>query len=146
MGGPAAGATRPCSSSMVGMRQSVWPANPAPALRCTSQSQIVVPLALDALEGVADPTLTISVRAAGEADARRIEVTVRDNGAGMDEATRARAFEPFFTTKPIGRGTGLGLSIAFGAVQSHGGSIDIESAGGEGTSVVVRLPLADRPR
>ncbi|MBX3023660.1 GAF domain-containing protein [bacterium] len=102
--------------------------------------------ALDALEGVADPTLTISVRAAGEADARRIEVTVRDNGAGMDEATRARAFEPFFTTKPIGRGTGLGLSIAFGAVQSHGGSIDIESAGGEGTSVVVRLPLADRPR
>lgn len=96
--------------------------------------------ALDALEGVTDPTLTICVRAANEGDPRDVEVTVRDNGAGMDADTRARAFEPFFTTKPIGRGTGLGLSIAFGAVQSHGGSIAIASAVGAGTTVTVRLP------
>jgi signal transduction histidine kinase len=69
-----------------------------------------------------------------------IEVIIRDTGVGMPPETRARVFEPFFTTKPIGRGTGLGLSIAYGAVKSHGGTIEIASAAGAGTSAIVRLP------
>ena len=91
--------------------------------------------ALDALEGVAHPTIQIRLHASNGG----VEVSIRDNGSEMSDVTRARVFEPFFTTKPIGRGTGLGLSIAYGAVKSHGGTIEIESAVGAGTTVSVCL-------
>jgi signal transduction histidine kinase len=71
----------------------------------------------------------------------KVEVSVRDNGSGMDEETRAHIFEPFFTTKAVGKGTGLGLSIVFKIIEDHGGSIDVQSTLGEGTEFIVRLPV-----
>jgi two-component system sensor histidine kinase PilS (NtrC family) len=62
-----------------------------------------------------------------------------DNGVGMSDDIRQRAFEPFVTTHP--QGTGLGLAIVYAAVEELGGSIDIESAPGQGTTVTVELPL-----
>ena len=58
----------------------------------------------------------------------------------MSQDTIKRIFEPFFTTKKSG--TGLGLSVCFGIVENHGGTIDVESELGKGTTFIVRLPLA----
>jgi len=61
------------------------------------------------------------------APGRYAKLAIADSGAGMDAETQRRAFEPFFTTKPLGKGTGLGLAMVFGAVEAHGGAVDIAS-------------------
>ena len=74
-------------------------------------------------------------------DREYVLVDVADTGAGMSEDVRRRCLEPFFTTKGPG-GSGLGLAMLHGIVQRHGGSIDIQSAPGRGTTFTLRLPAA----
>ena len=84
-----------------------------------------------------DPTVTERL---GATDARHfLRVTVTDNGPGMDEATRARALEPFFSTKD--HAAGLGLAVVYGVASQCGGSVEIQSAPGEGTRVDLYLPV-----
>jgi signal transduction histidine kinase len=73
---------------------------------------------------------------------RYVEVSVIDDGAGMDEATLKRCTEPFYTTKERGKGTGLGLSTVQGMAVQSGGAIHISSAPGEGTKVNLWFPVA----
>ena len=68
-------------------------------------------------------------------------IEVADNGCGMDAATLARVYEPFFTTKRFGLGSGLGLSMAYGFVKQSGGGISIRSQPGQGSTVLMVLPL-----
>src|ERR1043165_8210815 len=72
----------------------------------------------------------------------RAVMRVRDTGTGMTEIVRRRCLEPFFSTKGD-RGTGLGLSMVYGIVERHRGQLEIESAVGEGTTFIIRLPLAE---
>ncbi|MFC0408699.1 MASE4 domain-containing protein [Roseomonas elaeocarpi] len=73
-----------------------------------------------------------------------VVISVVDNGTGMDAATRAQVFEPFFTTKEFGKGSGLGLSQVWGFARSAGGTVEIASAPGQGTTVEIWLPQAER--
>lgn len=71
-------------------------------------------------------------------------ISIKDNGMGMNEAVKAKIFDPFFTTKPVGHGTGLGLSISYQiVVDKHGGRLECISAIGEGTELVIEIPIAN---
>ncbi len=76
------------------------------------------------------------------AQAGRVRIEVADTGCGISREALPHIFEPFFTTKPIGVGTGLGLSICHGLVTSMGGSIEVESTPGKGSTFRVWLPAA----
>jgi signal transduction histidine kinase len=73
-------------------------------------------------------------------------IEVADSGSGIPAAARARIFEPFFSTRGVGGGTGLGLSVCHGIVTGLGGSIDVASEEGRGTTVRIRLPPAPLER
>jgi signal transduction histidine kinase len=75
---------------------------------------------------------------------RRVRLTIADTGPGIPTEIRDKIFEPFFTTKPAGEGTGLGLSLCRGIIEEHGGTIDIDSAPGQGATFVIELPPAQR--
>ena len=70
----------------------------------------------------------------------RVQLTFTDTGIGMDQETKMRVFEPFFTTK-MDIGTGLGLSTVYNTVVQWGGTIEVDSAPGEGTTFTLHLPI-----
>jgi signal transduction histidine kinase len=72
-------------------------------------------------------------------------LSISDTGAGMTEDVKARIFDPFFTTKGAA-GLGLGLSVSHGIVAEHGGSLEVDSAPGKGSTFTVRLPIANNAR
>ncbi len=117
-----------------------------------SLRQVLMNLLLNAIYFTPEGgSITITTEAAG-APARPglaepgggIRLTVRDTGAGIAPEVAGKIFDPFFTTKPVGEGTGLGLTISHRIIEEHGGSIDVESAPGEGTTFVITLPSATR--
>ncbi len=110
---------------------------------------VLVNLAVNARDAMPQGgTLTIAAAAepgAGEAGLRagaHVRLSVTDTGTGMTEEVLARAAEPFFTTKPPGEGTGLGLALAHELAEQTGGSLEISSTPGRGTTVTLRLPVA----
>jgi signal transduction histidine kinase len=93
-----------------------------------------------------DPELPPEGRASilrGKADAPILSVHVIDSGKGLSAEDLNHVFEPFFSTKGRGQGTGLGLPIVEEIVRAHRGEIEVLSAPGKGTEVIVRIPLAD---
>lgn len=83
-------------------------------------------------------TLRVRTRDLGDG---HVSLEVLDTGCGMEADVLDRALEPYFTTKPQGKGTGLGLPQVYGTVKAHGAEMDIDSAPGRGTRVVLRFPV-----
>jgi signal transduction histidine kinase len=71
----------------------------------------------------------------------QVQIQIEDNGAGIPKENLSAIFEPFFTTKPVGDGTGLGLSVSYGIVNAHGGTIEVDSEVGKGTTFTLILPV-----
>lgn len=92
--------------------------------------------------------LKIAVRASAACEARRpgVLIEVVDNGAGIPAELLPKIFDLFVTTKPSGKGTGLGLVVCQEIVKAHGGTIDIQSEVGRGTSVRIYLPIDENQR
>jgi len=82
---------------------------------------------------------TLTLRSRRQGDFAVLEV--EDNGAGISPEVLPKIFDPFFTTKPVGEGTGLGLSIVHKIIHSHGGSINVRSNPGQGTTFAISLPI-----
>lgn len=95
--------------------------------------------AADAMAGRGSITIT------SQADDQGVILTFADTGCGIPPEVRDKVFEPFFTTKAPGQGTGLGLAIVYGVIQRHGGTIEVDSSVGGGTTFTVRLPLKSPP-
>jgi PAS domain S-box-containing protein len=124
-------------SERIALHITVGPGLP-PVLADRAQlEQVLVNLAVNARDAMPDGG-TLSIAVAGLPEGVRI--TVVDDGMGMLEEVRDRAFEPFFTTKDPGQGTGLGLATVHGIVTDSGGTVDIDSVPGQGTSVTIFLP------
>jgi PAS domain S-box-containing protein len=114
-----------------------------PPYRCrpAQLNQVFANLLINAGQAIHDSG-QIWIRTA--ADSNEIRIQIEDTGEGIPPEHRSKLFDPFFTTKPAGRGTGLGLAVSYGIVQQHGGSIEVDSSPGSGSTFTVRLPLADR--
>ncbi len=100
--------------------------------------QVVLNLLTNALDSLKDDG-RVEIRL--ESRDRLAELTVADNGCGLEPEVMERIFEPFFTRRQAGLGTGLGLSICYRIVSDHGGTIEARSPGpGQGATFLVRLP------
>jgi two-component system cell cycle sensor histidine kinase/response regulator CckA len=84
-------------------------------------------------------------RRSGQLSTGVVELRVSDTGCGMDESAKAHIFEPFFTTKPLGQGAGLGLATVYAIVQGMGGTIQVASASGRGTTFRLQFPQSPTP-
>jgi len=108
--------------------------------------------ARDALDRTQAPRIRIRLeRVTADADfIRRHQIeggdyaclSVRDNGEGIPEDRIEKIFEPFYTSKPVGEGTGLGLAMIYGAMQRHGGVIEVDSRPGEGACFRLYFPIS----
>jgi len=103
--------------------------------------QVFINLLTNARDAMADSPRK-AIRISGSVGSAVVEVAFADTGHGIPHGLERRVFDPFFTTKEVGKGTGLGLSITYGIVKEHGGTISVVSRPDEGTTFLIRLPLA----
>lgn len=111
-----------------------------PLVRIYAQdlNQVFMNILLNAADAIEDRgEIKIVTRALNE----YVEVIISDTGAGIPEENLSKIFDPFFTTKKIGAGEGLGLNFAYNIIQKCNGTIDVQSAVGQGTAFTIRIPV-----
>ncbi len=104
--------------------------------------QVVLNLMVNALQAMEEGAATTNeLRLITRTRGAFAELLVSDTGCGIPPEVQSRIFDPFFTTKPVGVGTGIGLSVCAMVVQKLGGTIQVESTPGKGTTFTVQIPL-----
>jgi len=113
-----------------------------PLLACDRNqiSQILINLLSNARDAMPDGG-DIIIQTDYNVEVGQLILKVADNGLGIPADTQTKIFDPFFTTKPVGEGTGLGLSIIHGILQSYGGTIEVDSVVGQGTTFSMLFPV-----
>jgi signal transduction histidine kinase len=113
-----------------------------PLVRCVAQElmQVFLNLLLNAAHSM---KIAGAIRLVTEHVGEEVQIQVADAGEGIAPGTLDQIFTPFFTTKPVGEGTGLGLSISRQIIEKHGGTIEVESTLGEGTTFCIQLPVTN---
>lgn len=107
----------------------------------THISQVLVNIIVNSFQAMPNGGLCQVTVAQRETDGKAwVEITVKDDGVGITKEEISHLFEPFYTTKSSG--TGLGLAIAYRIMQDHGGTIQVSSVPGSGTTVVTQFPVA----
>jgi signal transduction histidine kinase len=125
----------------VELRKLLSPESPELMADPAQLAQVLVNLVVNSLQAMSEGG-TLTVRTERGKEKQWVALIVEDTGTGMPDKVREQIFLPFFTTKDINEGTGLGLAVVHGIVTSHGGTIDVSSAVGQGTRFEIRLPVA----
>ncbi|MBI3522789.1 MAG: PAS domain S-box protein [Chloroflexi bacterium] len=134
----------------IGLRKSLDGALPPIQASADQLKQVILNLLLNAAEAMGEGgTIDLETRVYRDARApflraEAVQILIRDTGAGIDEEHMPHIFEPFFSTKGE-RGTGLGLWVSSGIVQAHGGTLQVRSRPGIGTTFSITLPIAGPP-
>lgn len=114
-----------------------------------SVNQVMLNLIVNAAQAIAEVVRDGanekgSIRIRTREDGNCVEIRITDTGTGIPEHVRDKIFDPFFTTKTVGKGTGQGLSLVHTViVEKHGGTLNVETEVGKGTTFIIRLPLAN---
>ncbi len=103
--------------------------------------QVVVNVLLNAIQSLRPDRPTNEIEVVLLQRGQRVVLTIRDTGRGIPASLRDRIFEPFFTTRAVGEGMGLGLSVCRTIIEGFGGTIDVASVDGEGTTMTIELPI-----
>ncbi|RJR50125.1 MAG: sensor histidine kinase [Desulfobacteraceae bacterium] len=127
------------------VEKDVLPHTPAVHADPSQLQQVFINLLNNAIDAIVDRhgseggELTVQARPAVNG---RVTISVADNGIGISPENLKRVFAPFFTTKPVGKGTGLGLSVCYGIIDGMGGTMEVSSRKGVGTTFTINLPAA----
>jgi two-component system NtrC family sensor kinase len=103
--------------------------------------QAIIALATNAVDAMPEGGV---LKISSSHEGSYVLVEVSDTGVGIPPENIAKIFEPFFTTKEVGRGTGLGLAVCYGILAEHGGSLEVQSAVGVGTTFTITLPAINQ--
>jgi signal transduction histidine kinase len=102
-------------------------------------SQVLINLVMNAIQAMPEGGMLRVALARADG---MVRLTVADTGHGIAQQDLPKIFDPFFTTKETGKGTGLGLTVVKGIIDEHGGSIQVESDSGKGTTFTISLPVS----
>jgi len=105
--------------------------------------EVIMNLLLNSIDAV-DNNGTIIINAGKKDENNNIFVNIEDNGEGIEKENLQIIFDPFYTSKEEGKGTGLGLSVSLGIIESHGGSIMVESVPNKKTIFKIVLPIENQ--
>jgi len=120
--------------------KKLHPRIPMAMIDITQIQQVFMNIILNAAEAMEGKgSLTIGTQLLK--DGRFMEIGFTDTGCGIPQENMKRLFEPFFTTKEETKGIGLGLAISYGIIKNHGGTIEVKSQVGEGTTFIIKLPV-----